>query len=130
MDDNKPRCHDVHQIMENVGVRHPIYSCTDGSAKEQYAGDVPQATCDLRHHLAGRQILHQQDEGHDGEDIVVRGERCEPVDSKISYPHGENREVDGKHPEHEEEDRMRVVIVIGASGRRDVVDPQSASDCK
>lgn len=49
---------------------------------------------------------------HDGEDIVVRREGCEPVDGKIVYPDNEDWQVDGQDPEHQDEYTVHVVIEI------------------
>jgi hypothetical protein len=56
-----------------------------------------------RNDVAGRHGLNDQDVGHDGEDIVMRGERCKPVDGEIMDPDDEYGKVDGEDPEHEYE---------------------------
>lgn len=42
----------------------------------------------------------------------MRREGRHPVDSEVSYPNNEDRDVDGEDPDHENEDRMRVVVEV------------------
>jgi hypothetical protein len=46
-------------------------------------------------HLAAGEGLDEEDEWHDGENVVVRGERSEPVHGEIMDPDDEDREIDG-----------------------------------
>ena len=50
------------------------------------------------------------------------GERGEPVDGEVVGPDEEDHDVDGEDPDHEEEDRVGVIveIMIGAGGLGDV----------
>jgi hypothetical protein len=43
---------------------------------------------------------------------MVRGEGCEPVNGKISYPDNEDWEVNWEYPKHQNEDRMCIVVEI------------------
>lgn len=52
------------------------------------------------HHSAGTQGFDQEDEGHDGEDVVVGGERCQPVDRQVADPDNEDRDVYRQDPDH------------------------------
>ena len=53
---------------------------------------------------------------------MVGGERCEPVHRQIMGPDEEDGYVDGEHPEHEDQHRVRVVveIIMGARSLSDV----------
>lgn len=51
--------------------------------------------------MACRHGLNNEDVGHDGEDVVMRGKRCQPVDGEIVNPDDKDGKVDGKDPEHE-----------------------------
>ena len=43
---------------------------------------------------------------------MVGGERGEPVDGEVVGPDEEDGDVDGEDPDHEDEDRMRIVVEI------------------
>lgn len=51
--------------------------------------------------MAGRHCFDNEDVWHDGEDVVVRGKGCEPMDGEVVHPDHENGKVDGEDPEHE-----------------------------
>lgn len=58
--------------------------------------DVP--CIDSRNHSARAERFHKQNEGHDGEDVVVRRERGEPMYGEIADPDYQYWQVDGKDP--------------------------------
>ena len=51
---------------------------------------------------------------------MVGRERREPVNSEVMDPHHKNGDVDGQHPEHEDENRVCIVvkIIVGARSLR------------
>jgi hypothetical protein len=49
-------------------------------------------------HPASAEGFHQQDEGHDRKNVVVRRERGEPMYGEIADPYYQNRQVNGKDP--------------------------------
>jgi hypothetical protein len=65
-----------------------------------------------RDDVASRHGFDNEDVGHDGEDVVMRGKGCEPVDGKIVNPDDEDRKVDGEDPEHEYEQTVDVVVEV------------------
>jgi hypothetical protein len=62
--------------MEHVGVCNSINCSIDGDAEEKDTGEVAKAGCHSRYHFSTRQSLYEKDERHDGENIMVGGERC------------------------------------------------------
>lgn len=53
---------------------------------------------------------------------MVGGERGEPVNGEVVGPDEEDHDVDGQYPDHEEEDRVGVIveIMVGAGGLGDI----------
>lgn len=51
---------------------------------------------------------------------MVRGEGGEPVDGEVVDPDDEGGKVDGQDPEHEEEDRVRVVVEVDVACIREL----------
>lgn len=81
--------------------------CTPDGA---YWRNLP--SLDSRYHPTGTESLHEKDVWHDREYVVVRGERCKPVNSYISYPYNEDWEVNREYPKHENKNRMGIVVEI------------------
>jgi len=65
VDCNEPRCDEVDQVMEHVGVRDSVDSSVDGDAEEKDTGEVAETRCDSRYHFATGQSLDQNDKRHD-----------------------------------------------------------------
>lgn len=72
--------------------------------------------------MAGRHSFDNENVWHDGEDVVVRGKWCEPVDGEIVNPDDEDGKVDGEDPQHEDEETVDVVVEV-------VVVARSLSEC-
>lgn len=53
--------------------------------------------------MASTHGFDDEDVGHDGEDVVVRGEGCKPMNGEIVNPDDEDWQVDRQDPEHEDE---------------------------
>lgn len=104
MDGDEPGGGEVDEVVEHVGVGDAVDGGVDGDEEVEDAGEVAETGCYARDHLAAGQGFDEQDEGHDGEDVVVGGEGGEPVDGEVVDPDDENGEVDGEDPEHEDED--------------------------
>lgn len=47
--------------------------------------------------------LDDEDIGHDGENVMMRGEGSEPVDGEVVDPDNEDGKIDRQDPEHENE---------------------------
>ena len=81
--------------MQNIGVCNAVNSsiCADG--EEQDVCKERDTELRSRNHAAGAQGFNEQDKRHDGEDVVMRGERRHPVDCQVAYPNHQYWEVDG-----------------------------------
>lgn len=100
MDSDEPCRREVDKVVQHVRIGYTIYCSIDGDAEEEDARKVAEAGRDSWNHFAAGESLHKKDEGHDGEDIMMGRERCEPVHSQVVHPDNKNWEVDGKYPEH------------------------------
>lgn len=58
-------------MVEEIGVGDAVDRRVDGDGEEDHGGDVSESGCDTRNHSATGHGLHEDEEGHDGEDIVV-----------------------------------------------------------
>ena len=114
--------------MEHVGVCDSINGSVDGDAKEEDTGEVAKPRCHSRYHFATGQGLDEKDKWHDRENIVVRRKWSEPVNSQIVYPDDENGEIDRENPQHENEDRVDVVVKV-VVGVRTGFPSESKSAC-
>lgn len=100
MHSHEPRTDHVHKMVEHVRVRHPINGRIHGDAKEHDVGDVAGASREAGYHFPAGEGFDENEVGHDGEDVVVGGERGEPVDGQVAGPDKEDGDVDGQDPEH------------------------------
>ena len=91
MDRYKPSCCKVDEVVEHICVRDTVQGCIDCNTKEAYTGNMPESACDTWYHLATCQCLNEENEWHDGKNIVVGRKRCEPLNRKIMYPDDEDR---------------------------------------
>lgn len=66
-------------MVQQVGVGDAVDGGVHGNSEEEHGGYVAEAGGDAGDHGAGGHGLDKEKEGHDGEDVVVRGERHEPV---------------------------------------------------
>ena len=55
-----------------------------------------------RDHFPASERFDEDEVGGDREEVVVRGEGGEPVDSEVVDPDNEDGKVDGEDPEHED----------------------------
>ena len=62
--------------------------------------------------MAGAHGFDDENVGHDGEDVMMRGERSEPVDGEVVDPDDEDREIDREDPEHEDEETVDVIVEV------------------
>jgi hypothetical protein len=62
--------------------------------------------------VAGRHCFDDENVRHDGEDVVVGGKGCEPVDCEVVHPDDEDGEVDRENPEHEDQQTVDVVVEV------------------
>lgn len=48
---------------------------------------------------------------------MVGGKRCEPVHGEVVVPYDEHRQVDGEDPQHDDEDRVSIMVKVpGGAG--------------
>lgn len=97
---HQPGTQCVDEMMEHVRVGHAVDGRVDGDAEEHDVSDVARAAGEAGDHLARGEGLDEDEVGHDGEDVVVGGERGEPVDGEVAGPDEEDGDVDGQDPEH------------------------------
>lgn len=109
MDNHKPQCNEIDQLVKHIGISDPIHGSEDSQAEECDICHVADLRRNSGNHGAARQSLHQQNQRHYRQNIVMAGERGEPVDGQIVYPDNQNRHVDGQDREHEHEYRVRIV---------------------
>ena len=114
MQDDKPPAEQVDNMMKIVRIRDTVKGSARSQTQKKDFGDKAGSGADLRDHAAGAQRLDEQDVRHDGGDVVVGGERCEPVHGEVADPDHEDREVDGQDPEHYCENGMRVIVEVEA----------------
>lgn len=86
--------------MQDIGVCNTVNSSICANGEEQDVCEERDTELRSRNHAAGAQGFNEQDKRHDGEDVVVRRKGCQPMNSKISYPDYQDREVDWQDPEH------------------------------
>lgn len=67
---------------------------------------------DSRNHPARAERLHEKDEWHYRQDVMMGGEGCEPVHGEIADPDDEDWKVDWENPEHEDQDRVRIIVKV------------------
>lgn len=72
---------------------------------------------DARNHRTTRHCLNKEEERDNRQDIVMGRERHEPMHHQIMCPDQKNQYVDGKNPQHEDEDGVGVVAEIGMRSR-------------
>lgn len=58
-------------------------------------GTVDEPSGDSGNHMAGAHCFDDEYIGHDGEDVVVRRKRREPVNCEIVNPDDEDRKING-----------------------------------
>ena len=102
MNQGEPGTQAVDELVQDVGVRDAVDGCVDGQSEEEHVCDEAQAARQAGDHVACAHRLDDEDVGHDGEDVVVRGKGGEPVDGEVVDPDDEDREVDGEDPKHED----------------------------
>lgn len=106
--------------MQRISISDSINRRINREHEKHRVGDVASAGGDAGDHLAAGQGLDEDEVGHDGEDVVVGGEGGQPVDGEVVGPDEEDGDVDGEDPDHEDEDRVGVVIeiMVGAGSLR------------
>ncbi|KFY69794.1 hypothetical protein V499_09738 [Pseudogymnoascus sp. VKM F-103] len=103
--DEQSKRGDVDEVMQHIHIRHAVDGGVHGDDEEEGGHGVAEAVGDAGDHLAARERLDEEDERHDGEDVVVGGEGREPLHDDVVGPDNEDGEVDGGDgPEHEGED--------------------------
>jgi hypothetical protein len=77
---HKPRTQYIRKMMQHIRIRDTVNRsvCSDG--EEQNVREERDAVLYPWDHAAGTKRLDEQDERHDGEDVVVGGKGCEPMD--------------------------------------------------
>ena len=95
--------------MKKIGVGNTVDGRVDRNREEDNRRDVFEASRYARDHGSAGRGLDQDDERHDGEDIMERGEGHEPVHHEVVGPDQENQCVDWKNPYHEHEHGVYVV---------------------
>lgn len=101
MDRHQPGEDPVDEMMQHVCIANTVHGSIHGQAEERDVSHVSGGACvELRDHSPGRERFHEDEIGHDGNDVVVRGERCQPVDGEVVDPDDEDGDVDGEDPEH------------------------------
>lgn len=97
---NKPRTDKIPQLVQGVSVRDAVDGGVDGEEEEEDVGDVASAGGEAGDHFAAGEGLDEDEVGHYGEDVVVRGEGGEPVHGEVVRPDEEDHDVDGEDPDH------------------------------
>ncbi|KFX93599.1 hypothetical protein O988_06725 [Pseudogymnoascus sp. VKM F-3808] len=95
MDGEQAKGGDVDEVVQHVDVRYAVHSGIHGDDEEEGGHSVAEAVGDARDHLAAGERLDEEDERHDGEDVVVGRERREPLDDDVIGPYDQDGEVDG-----------------------------------
>ena len=101
MDGHQPGKYPVDEMMQHVCIANAIHGRIHGQAEEGDVGHVSGgAGVQLRDHFPGCERFHEDEIGHDGDDVVVRGEGGQPVNGEVVDPDDEDGDVDGEDPEH------------------------------
>jgi len=87
----EPCCGKIDEVVEHVGVCYSIYGSIDGDEEEKDTRKMTEAGGHSGNHFAACQGFNKEDEWHNGNHVVVRRERSQPVDGKVVYPHHKNR---------------------------------------
>lgn len=87
-------------MVKDVCICDAVYGSVDSEEEKRGVGDVAQAASNSWYHLSTREGLHEKNERHDRQDIMVGGEWREPVDGEIMNPDDENREIYREDPKH------------------------------
>ena len=88
--------------MQRVRIRNAVNGCVNSDNEEESVGDVPRPRGNARDHFPAGEGLDEDEVGHYGQDIMVGGERGEPVDGEVVDPNEEDRDVDREDPDHED----------------------------
>ena len=118
MHGHQPSAEPVAEAVQAVSIRDSVDGGIKRNGKEK---DVchkthAHATGHAGHHVARTERFDEQDIRHDAGDVVVRGEWGEPVDGEIVDPYDEDGNVDWEDPQHQDDQRMRVVVERGRRG--------------
>ena len=62
-----------------------------------------------RNHGPRSHGLDEQEKWHDRQHVVMRRKGHEPVHNQVVGPHKQDKDVDGKNPQHQKEDRIREI---------------------
>ena len=77
----------VDEMMQHVCIANTIHGGIHGHAEERDVGHVSGgAGVQLRDHFPGCEGFHEDEVGHDGNDVVVRRKRGQPVDGEVVDP--------------------------------------------
>jgi len=87
-------------MMEEVGIGYAVHGSVDGNGEEENVSEISNSRGYSWNHSACTECLDKQDKWHNGENIMVGGEGCQPMDCKISNPDHEDGEVYWQNPEH------------------------------
>ena len=91
----QPSTYSVDEMMQHVRIRDSIYCRIDCDSEQHYISNVAGPAIKAWDHLPASESFHEDEVRHDGEDVVVGGERGEPVHGKIAGPDKEDWDVDG-----------------------------------
>lgn len=95
MHSDQPPTHAIRDLMQRICIRNTIYGCIHRQSKKQNISYIFRARGYARDHFAAGEGLDEDEIGHYGEDVVVGGERGEPVDGEVVGPDEEDHDVDG-----------------------------------
>lgn len=115
---HQPGTENIREMVQDVRIRYTIHGSIYSYRYQKQIGDMAESRPDAGDHTPSALGFDQEDERHDGEDVVMRGERRQPMDSKVPHPDDQYGKVDREDPDHENKDRMRVVIEIAIGVER------------
>lgn len=148
MDGEEPGGEDVEEVVKAVGVSDAVdggvqrreeheevrdVSYTGGSSVKVYrpqfhevhVENVPAS--DSGSHMTHAHHFHNKHQRQHSQQIVMRAERSQPVNSKVVDPDNEHGHVDWQHPEHEYKHRSGVVVEIIVCARVSVAGKSQCS---
>ena len=73
-------------MMQYICIGDAVYRRVRTDSEKDRVRDNRKARLNTRDHAAGAQRFDKQDEGQDGQDVVVRGERRQPVNGEVADP--------------------------------------------
>lgn len=112
MDCDKPSRNKIDEVMEHVCIGDSIHCSIYGDEEKEHASEMAETRSDPRYHFPTGERLNQKNKRHDGKDVVMRRKWRKPVYSQVVYPDHEYWKVDRKNPEHENEDRVGVIVEV------------------